>query len=67
VAAVSEISRRIGGRPRHRSTTRRQKYSYILEKQFRWENWAAPKDKDGKIDHNKALTGDDLVDFVNQK
>ena len=26
-----------------------------------------PKDKDGKLDHNKALTGDDLRDFVNQK
>ena len=29
--------------------------------------WAAPKDKDGKLDHNKALTGDDLRDFVNSK
>jgi type I restriction enzyme M protein len=44
-----------------------KKYSYILEKQFRWETWAAPKDKDGKLDHNKALTGDDLRDFVNGK
>jgi type I restriction enzyme M protein len=22
--------------------------------------WAAPKDKEGKLDHHKALTGDDL-------
>jgi type I restriction enzyme M protein len=29
--------------------------------------WAAPKDKDGRIDHNKAQTGDDLRDFVNNK
>jgi type I restriction enzyme M protein len=32
-----------------------------------WETWAAPKSKDGKLDHNKALTGDDLRDFVNAK
>jgi type I restriction enzyme M protein len=44
-----------------------KKYSYILDKQYRWESWAAPKGKDGKLDHNKALTGDDLRDFVNQK
>jgi type I restriction enzyme M protein len=44
-----------------------KKYSYIVDKPYRWETWAAPKDKDGKLDHNKALTGDDLHDFVNQK
>lgn len=42
-------------------------YAYILDKPYRWESWAAPKGKDGKIDHNKALVGDDLRDFVNQK
>ena len=45
----------------------RKKYSYILDKPYRWETWAAPKGKDGKLDHNAALTGDDLRDFVNQK
>lgn len=44
-----------------------KKYAYILDKPYRWETWAAPKGKDGKLDHNKALTGDDLCDFVNQK
>ena len=44
-----------------------KKYSYILDKPYRWETWAAAKDKEGKLDHNKALTGDDLRDFVNQK
>ncbi len=44
-----------------------KKYSYILDKPYRWESWAAPKGKDGKLDHNKAPTGDDLRDFVNQK
>ena len=44
-----------------------KKYTYILDKPYRWESWAAPKGKDGKIDHNAAQTGDDLRDFVNQK
>ena len=44
-----------------------KKYSYILDKPYRWETWAAPKGKDGQPDHNKALTGDDLRDFVSQK
>ena len=44
-----------------------KKYTFILGKPYRWENWAAPKSKDGQIDHNRAMTGDDLRDFVNQK
>jgi type I restriction enzyme M protein len=44
-----------------------RKYNFILEEPYRWEKWAAPKGKDGKLDHNKAMTGDDLRDFVNQK
>jgi type I restriction enzyme M protein len=41
-------------------------YSPIIGKQYKWTSWAAPKLKDGKIDHN-AMTGDDLLDFVNNK
>ncbi len=44
-----------------------RKYAFILDKQYRWESWAAPKGKDGKIDHHKVDTGDDLRDFVNSK
>ena len=44
-----------------------KKYSFILDKPFRWDSWAAPKGKDGKLDHNAAMTGDDLRDFVNLK
>jgi type I restriction enzyme M protein len=44
-----------------------KKYSYILDAPYRWESWAAPKGKDGQLDHHKALTGDDLVDFVDRK
>lgn len=42
-----------------------RKYAFILDKPYRWESWAAPKDKSGKLDHNVALSGDDLRDFVN--
>lgn len=44
-----------------------KQYTYILDKSYRWETWAAPKGKNGKLDHNIALTGDDLRDFVNLK
>jgi type I restriction enzyme M protein len=44
-----------------------KKYTFILDEPYRWERWAAPKGKDGQIDHNKAQTGDDLRDFVNGK
>src|SRR6266436_2898350 len=42
-------------------------YNFILDAPYRWESWAAPKGGDGRIDHNRAMTGDDLRDFVNGK
>ena len=42
-------------------------YSFIIDEAYRWPTWAAPKTADGKFDHNNALTGDDLKDFVNLK
>ena len=42
-------------------------YVSIISPEFQWSVWAVPKGKDGKLDHHKALTGDDLNDFVNQK
>jgi type I restriction enzyme M protein len=44
-----------------------KRYSFILDEPYRWEAWAAPKTADGKLDHNSAMTGDDLRDFVNGK
>ncbi len=41
-------------------------YEFIIDGQYRWSSWAAPKTKDGNFDHDNALTGDDLVDFVNR-
>jgi len=49
-------------------------YTPIIDKEYQWNVWAAPKlangaegDKTGKLDYHKALTGDDLSDFVNIK
>ena len=42
-------------------------YSFILDAPYRWETWAAPKNAAGEIDHNTAMTGDDLRDFVEHK
>jgi len=42
-------------------------YTFLLDEPYRWDSWAAPKDVDGKLDHNKALVGDDLRDFVDRK
>jgi type I restriction enzyme M protein len=44
-----------------------KQYNHILDAPYRWESWAAPKDEDGKPDHNTAMMGDDLRDFVNLK
>ena len=42
-----------------------RQYKPIIAPEYRWSAWAAPKNGNGKIDHQKALTGDDLNDFVN--
>ena len=42
-------------------------YEYIIDKPYRWSSWAAPKKEDGSFDHDKALTGDDLIEHVNSK
>ena len=42
-------------------------YKNIIDKEYSWEIWAAPKKADGKIDLNKALAGDDLIEFVELK
>lgn len=44
-----------------------KEYQYILDEQYRWPNWAMPKTTDGKLDHHKAMTGPDLVQFVDLK
>lgn len=42
-------------------------YQFIIDKAHRWSKWAAPKKGDGSFDHDKALTGDDLIEYINGK
>lgn len=32
-------------------------YEDIIGKAYRWESWAAPKTKDGKLDHHSPFRG----------
>lgn len=41
-------------------------YKSILQEKFSWSVWAAPK-KDGKLDVKNALSGSDLLEFVNKE
>ena len=38
-------------------------YAPIIDGEYRWDKWAAPK-KDGEFDHNAARIGDDLIKFA---
>jgi type I restriction enzyme M protein len=40
-------------------------YSPLMDERYQWKHWAAPKNAAGHIDYQRALTGDDLLDFVN--
>lgn len=40
-------------------------HQHILDEQHRWSRWAAPKDVNGNFDYNAAMTGDDLIAYVN--
>ena len=40
-------------------------YERIIAKEYQWDQWAAPKTAQGEFHHNNALTGDDLIEFVN--
>ena len=44
-----------------------ESYQRILNKKYAWTTWAAPKTADGKLDYHSALTGDDLLHFVNNE
>ena len=44
-----------------------KKYKAILDADYRWETWAAPKDANGKLDDNNGRRGEDLLQFVNGK
>jgi type I restriction enzyme M protein len=41
-----------------------EEYQYIIDEKHRWGSWAAPKNANGEFDHDNALTGSDLMDYV---
>jgi len=43
----------------------KRSYAPLLDEAHRWSAWAAPKKPNGQFDHDRALTGDDLIEFVN--
>jgi type I restriction enzyme M protein len=45
----------------------RKKYEPIIDAKHRRSVWSAPKKKDGSFDHDKALAGDDLIQYVDDK
>ena len=44
-----------------------KRYTPIIAEHFCWSSWAAPKKSDGTFDHDEALTGDDLIDYINNE
>ncbi|MBC2734168.1 MAG: N-6 DNA methylase [Desulfobacteraceae bacterium] len=50
-----------------RAELKGKRYGFIIEDDYRWSSWAAPKKPDGSFDHDTAMTGDDLIDFVNDE
>ncbi len=42
-------------------------YEFIIDTAHQWSAWAAPKTSEGKLDHDNALVGDDLIDYVNRQ
>ena len=44
---------------------RGRRYEFIIDEKHHWSRWAAPKNADGSFDHDNALTGDDLIAYVN--
>ncbi|HEX19896.1 MAG TPA: SAM-dependent DNA methyltransferase, partial [Acidiferrobacteraceae bacterium] len=44
-----------------------KKYDFIINEQHHWSRWAAPKTADGSFDHDKAKTGEDLIEYINDE
>lgn len=41
-------------------------YSHIIDAKHRWSVWAAPRKADGSLDRDHAMTGADLIEYVNE-
>jgi type I restriction enzyme M protein len=43
---------------------RGEAYTHIIEEEYRWSTWAMPQNDKDEYDQKNALTGPDLIDFV---
>ncbi|MDB9812156.1 type I restriction-modification system subunit M [Candidatus Pelagibacter sp.] len=50
-----------------KSKLENKQFKPTLKKEFQWSTWAVVKDKAGKVDFNKTLTGPDLKSFIDDK
>ena len=41
-------------------------YTRIIDADYQWSAWAMPRTAEGEYDRNRALVGDDLIEFVNE-
>lgn len=41
-----------------------KRYDFIIDEKHHWSRWAAPKTSEGRFDYDAALTGDDLIQYV---
>ena len=44
-----------------------KEYQKLIADEYSWNTWAMPKNDKGELDHHVALTGNDLVEFVDRK
>lgn len=42
-------------------------YTRIIDPKHSWSVWAAPKKADGSFDHDNAMVGDDLIQYVDEQ
>ena len=49
---------------RDRAELKGEDYEPLIDPDFRWDEWAAPRTPRGDFDHNAAMIGDDLIAFI---
>jgi len=49
------------------ASLRGETYKFIIDKEFRWNSWAIPLNEKNEYDKTNALSGTDLVTFVNNE
>jgi type I restriction enzyme M protein len=44
-----------------------EEYHFIIDKEHRWSSWAVPRNEKGEYDKDKAKTGEDLIDYIDNQ